>query len=511
MKKKMPKDRCTACASPFASFRLIVILMLWTILHAGCAAWPAPTRSAHVGAAGPLGSCADFFASLDGHAAAADVVDSGYSRVKQYPYLRTDRFTASFRDEVEETHAFSAWVDHMQALDRSARRCELANLSDTDIAAMHPVNGRDALYRKIVECGNLLKHTDLLDAGNHERLQSAVSVKDAYIPLRRVLGLYPITSAFVSRGIKKWHANARARFSTSPPADWQPVRYVPAAGPADTRMAHGPVQRRERDALGIPIYSAQDRKALFQAYAPIWEVQTPGDADRIGSPRWNGAGRIEVDTERPKTYTLLSFTRFGTTILTQLNYIIWFPSRPSDGVFDLYAGWLDGINYRVTLDEDGNPILYETMHNCGCYYTAYPTRRLQVRETIDYRELPLILEAPEMQPASERMVVGMAHRTHDVRTLYPAARDGGGGPCAYTLAEYGELKRLPQVDGRSKSMFDQYGLVPGSQRLERFILWPTGVLSPGAMRQWGNHAVAFVGERHFDDPFYLGKMFVPRP
>jgi hypothetical protein len=276
-------------------------------------------------------------------------------------------------------------------------------------------------------------------------------------------------------------------------------------------MAHRRIQGRERDALGIPTYSAQDRNALFQAYAPIWEIQTPGDADRIGSPRWNRAGRIEVDTDRPKTYTLLSFTRFGNTILTQLNYIIWFPSRPSDGVFDLYAGWLDGLNYRVTLDEDRNPILYETMHNCGCYYKAYPTSRLRVRETMDYKEVPLILKAPEMQPASEMIVVGMEHRTHYVSTLYPVSRDVEDGGGAYTLADYGELKRLPRVDGRSKSMFDRYGLVPGSERLERLILWPTGVLSPGAMRQWGRHAVAFVGERHFDDPFYLGKMFVPRP
>jgi len=26
-----------------------------------------------------------------------------------------------------------------------------------------------------------------------------------------------------------------------------------------------------------------------------------------------------------------------------------------------------------------------------------------------------------------------------------------------------------------------------------------GIPSPGAMRQWGHHAIAFVGRRHFDD------------
>lgn len=56
-------------------------------------------------------------------------------------------------------------------------------------------------------------------------------------------------------------------------------------------------------------------------------------------------------------------------------------------------------------------------------------------------------------------------------------------------------------------MFNENSIAFGSERLERFILWPTGVVSPGAMRQWGRHAVAFVGKRHFDDPFALEKMF----
>ena len=56
-------------------------------------------------------------------------------------------------------------------------------------------------------------------------------------------------------------------------------------------------------------------------------------------------------------------------------------------------------------------------------------------------------------------------------------------------------------------MFSQDSIAPDSTRLERLILWPTGVYSPGAMRQWGRHAVAFVGRRHFDDPFFMDKMF----
>jgi hypothetical protein len=35
-----------------------------------------------------------------------------------------------------------------------------------------------------------------------------------------------------------------------------------------------------------------------------------------------------------------------------------------------------------------------------------------------------------------------------------------------------------------------------------------GIASAGAMRQWGRHATAFVGRRHFDDADLFEKRFV---
>jgi len=52
-----------------------------------------------------------------------------------------------------------------------------------------------------------------------------------------------------------------------------------------------------------------------------------------------------------------------------------------------------------------------------------------------------------------------------------------------------------------------FGLVAGSERPERFLFWPMGIASAGAMRQWGRHATAFVGRRHFDDADLLEKRF----
>ena len=243
-------------------------------------------------------------------------------------------------------------------------------------------------------------------------------------------------------------------------------------------------------------------------YAPVWEIQSQGEDDRIGTPIWIGNGVLGVDTDQPRTYTLLSFTRFRNEILTQLNYIIWFPSRPKEGALDIYGGILDGVNYRVTLDNNGEPLIYETMHNCGCYYKAYPTDRVQVRAKLDYPEPPLILKAPDVNPSTDFMTVAMESQTHYVQHLYPLSRELQPATAVYSLVDYGQLRSLPYRKDVRRSMFSQDSIAPGSQRLERFILWPTGVLSPGAMRQWGRHAVAFVGKRHFDDPFFMDRMFV---
>ena len=71
----------------------------------------------------------------------------------------------------------------------------------------------------------------------------------------------------------------------------------------------------------------------------------------------------------------------------------------------------------------------------------------------------------------------------------------------------GELRSLVSLGGGRASAFGPDGLVPGTERAERFLFWPMGIRSAGAMRQWGRQATAFVGRRHFDDPDLLEKRF----
>ena len=337
----------------------------------------------------------------------------------------------------------------MQALDQDARKYEIANLPNSAVAALDSVNDRAGLYSKVVTCGDLLKAADFQNVKHQEELRKSVSVPDDYIALRRVLGIYPFTSLFVSHGVSSWHAEAHKSFSLEPPVNWQTIRYVPAQK-IDISSLRQIVEPTKRDALGIPMYSPEERKALFRMYAPVWEIQFQGDYDRIGTPIWTGRGVLDVNTDQPLTYTLLSFTRFGKEILTQLNYIIWFPSRPKEGALDIYGGLLDGLNYRVTLDNNGEPLIYETMHNCGCYYKAYPTDRLQVRAKIDYAEPPLILKAPDVNPSKDFMTVAMESRTHYVQHLYPLSRELKPATAVYSLVRLWSTAQPSISERRSK-------------------------------------------------------------
>ena len=107
-------------------------------------------------------------------------------------------------------------------------------------------------------------------------------------------------------------------------------------------------------------------------------------------------------------------------------------------------------------------------------------------------------------------VIRVQSRTHYVRRLVPLADVVAAEKRSYTIADYGELLSLPDGKGGTRSLFCEDGLVCGTERFERFWLWPAGIKSPGGMRQWGRHATSFVGRSHFDDPGLLDLLFEPR-
>ena len=186
-------------------------------------------------------------------------------------------------------------------------------------------------------------------------------------------------------------------------------------------------------------------------------------------------------------------------------YVAWFPERPAAHWFDLLAGRLDGIVWRVTLAPDGEPVLFDSIHPCGCYHMFFTTPRIEAISppsgSIEWAFTPATL--PRIADG-DRLVVSLRTRSHYLRNAWPGevaeATD-------YRFEDYDALRTLPLPNGGSRSLFADDALVPGTARGERFLFWPMGIPSAGAMRQAGSQPTAFVGRRHFDDPDLVEKRF----
>lgn len=499
----IPRDpRGQLKAEARAGSRLPFAALLIAALLAGCATVGKPPAPP---AADPLADCRTLYREVDAVIERAEVRDQGPAPVGGFPYLRTTRLLASFRDELTDEARWSAWAGHLAALDAEARALELRNLP-----APAEGRGNDTLGDELDRCRALLLAADVAEPERRAALRDAARVPDDYVGWWRVAGLYPFTAPIVAANIAAWHAETREVFATplaELPVAGELVRWAPSSAKStlDTPLDAAQVSEilhRSLDPLGIPLPAAADLDRLFDTFAPVWEVDVADDDDRIGMLRRDN-GPV-VDVARPTLYRKISHTRFGDRVLLQLNYIVWFPARPGD---DIYAGRLDGIDWRVTLGPDGEPWLFDAIHNCGCYHEFFPSKHLRLRGDLPafYFEPPLLPQpAPEQRP----LVLRIAHRTHFIQRLYHDAPPLAAQPMAWE--EYDALRSLPAGDGY-RSLFGEHGLIAGTQRPERFILWPMGIRSPGAMRQWGRHATAFVGRRHFDDPFLIESLFEQAP
>ena len=232
-----------------------------------------------------------------------------------------------------------------------------------------------------------------------------------------------------------------------------------------------------------------------------------GEFDRVGMVGFTNEQQVQVDIAQPTVYTHLAYTRFEGKTLPQLVYIAWFPDRPKNGVSDLLGGRLDGIIWRVTLDDDGMPLLFDSIHPCGCYHMFFPTERLRaIAAPTKYTEWAFSPKRLTQRPEAVRLNITVQTKTHYLANVAVDMEGAIDDVQSYSLKPYNELRSIKTAQG-FVNLFGLNGIVKGSERGERFLLWPSGIRSPGAMRQWGRHATAFVGRRHFDDVDLLDKYY----
>ncbi len=488
---------------------LRLILLFWLLLMmAGCASIQHPHRAHLQSNDAEIRACAEYLKALDRATVKAGVTDIDARRVEGFPYLRVDRFLAALREEASGDPAMrEAWSRQLLNRDSQGREVEIANLPVAEVETL--ATDRMALQARVQTCAERLARADLVDDAAVDLLEQRAVVEDDYSTGKRALGLYALTRYPFFHGVENWQREAAEtiKAARSGETSGHPVtHYQPGSSQVYTRREVSAILARAANhPLGIVELSRAEQQRLFATYAPIFEIETVGDYDRIGQLYWSGHQAPQVDVTRPVVYTRLDYTRIDGRNLVQLVYVAWLPARPRQHAFDLLGGHLDGLVWRVTLAPDAEPVLFDSIHPCGCYHMFFPTPRMQPlpapSETLEWAFIPATL--PDIEPG-QRLTLSLQTRTHYLRNVWPAQAETG---VSYQLVDYDRLRSLPLAGGGHRSIFGPDGLVAGSERRERFLFWPMGIKSAGAMRQAGSQATAFVGRRHFDDADLIAKRF----
>ena len=506
--------------------RHTLLMVMVAALLGGCAAVPASAPpSAAPEQASALQACQAWFNALDGQTDASGVRDAAAARVAGHAYLRVDRFTASLIDRLPAQPdaaggqaAHDQWIERLLALDRKARQHELANLPSAAVrglATRFDLADRPTMLAYTKVCGSLLADAQLGTPAQSTTLRQHLVVPDDYVDAYRVLGLYPLMRIPFLAGVRQFEEQTRKRFAAGAHAavGEQRLRLWPPGSMA-TGAANGRDDPRAKphtasgNALGVPMPTAEQAQWLFERHAPVFDLAIAGTDDQPGALTWDGTASDRpapwprVDVAQPVVYRQLAHTRAGETSLLQLVYTIWFGARtPGTAPIDLLAGRIDGLVWRVTLSPDGAPLVYDSIHPCGCYHLFFPAPGVMPRPApADQAEWAFSPASAPALKADQRILLRVASASHYLEGIGVLDNTAASGASmSYQWRDYDALRALPMPGGSSRSVFGPDGFMPGTDRLESWLFWPMGIARAGAMRQWGHHATAFVGRRHFDD------------
>lgn len=490
------------------------LILMSGIFLSGCGSQylvPTSESKVYINAGENISTCLSLYSLLDKYVKNSGISDEQVARIPGHPYLRVNRFLSSFRDEINNHETYVYWLNQLKALDEEARQLEITNLSDevSRLTGININNGSE-LTSKINKCSSIMVNYAIEESNVKSDLQSSAHVPDNYSSVKRFIGLYPISSLFVLEGVKNLHSKFDTTFKQSQDelvTNGTLMKYVPNVPNINTQTKILDIDFKitSINLLNIPVLDNSQLQYLFERYAPIWEIDVVDDYDRLGKPYWGEANKIHIDVMQPKAYTYPSYTRFNGEVLLQLNYVIWFESRPVTGFFDLLGGHIDGITWRVTLESDGSPLIIDSMHNCGCYHMFFPSKKLHAKSIDAYEEPIFIPTKLQSMAKSDRFIIRLASGTHYIQHIRSGKLTDGG--INYEFSDYDELRSLKYGTNKHRSMFGPDGLVRGTSRKEKWLFWPMGIVDPGAMRQRGHHATAFVGRRHFDEPYIFERYF----
>ncbi|BCS96724.1 hypothetical protein DSLASN_23560 [Desulfoluna limicola] len=242
-------------------------------------------------------------------------------------------------------------------------------------------------------------------------------------------------------------------------------------------------------------FTVRGGETLLSRHAPVFVIENPGASHNlIGTP---GATLTPGDKETiytdPSRATVYAEERPFTTpkgSYTNLIYRVHFENIPG-GFMPYYLGKGKnvGLLVVVTLNSGHEPMLYTTVHTCGCYLAFVPTSYLpedsfpdgwkRGRQAVHSENLPGYLTHNASSPNQGKTMVLLRNDTHRVKDIWRVDTD--------SLPDYrrihaevlplSSLESLPLERGGTTSFYEtsgpRTGYVKGSQKSRErlFMSW----------------------------------------
>lgn len=186
-------------------------------------------------------------------------------------------------------------------------------------------------------------------------------------------------------------------------------------------------------------YTADYEEKIISHHLPIFIVENPNDKHNlIGTPSARDMGNskeeIYISHETPTIYAETRTFTGEIDSYTNVIYRIHFEKIPFSLLpFYLSYGKNVGLLVVVTLNSNEEPVLYTTVHTCGCYLAfvptsymeqdAYPENWDKKHQAVYGEVLPGLLDLQDASPLETNTAILIRNNTHRVKDIYLASRD----------------------------------------------------------------------------------------
>ena len=239
-------------------------------------------------------------------------------------------------------------------------------------------------------------------------------------------------------------------------------------------------------------YNVTDDDSLLSRYMPVFLIENHKNRHNlIGTASAKAIeGKEEIIYINPVKATVYTQTRkfkASKNTYTNLVYRVHFEQIPGGFIpFYLGKGKNMGLIVIVTLNFRNQPILYTTVHTCGCYLAFVPTSHMlesgfprdwdKGRQSVYFENLPGILDYDKLSSDQEKTVILIRDGSHRVKNIWLSPPD--------SLKKYKTvraqnqpldlLKKLPMKDHKTTSFFEssgsRMGYVKGSYKFREWLL-----------------------------------------